>query len=137
MWNTKNNRMGDQKGFTLLEVMVALAIILIVLTALLGSQSQGMSLAIESKFQTTAALLARGRMSEIELMKDDEISSDSGDFDEDFSAYQWSLEVEQVDVPGIEAAQGHLLRLDLTVSLADNDKFQYTIRQYRFVNAQG
>jgi general secretion pathway protein I len=132
----KNRPAEDQRGFTLLEVMVALSIIIIVLTALLGTQSQGLSLAIESKFKTTAALLAREKMSQLEMMNDDEISSDSGEFDEDFSAYQWSLEVEQEEIPGIENAQGRLLRLDLTVSLGDDDKYQYTIRQYRFVNAR-
>lgn len=125
---------SNQKGFTLLEVMVALSIIVILLTALMGTQSQGMSLAIEAKFQITAALLARDKMAELEMLDDDEISSDSGDFGDDFSPYQWSLEVEQVDVPGTEAAQGHLLRLDLTVFLKDNEKYQYAIRQYRFVN---
>jgi general secretion pathway protein I len=125
---------SNQKGFTLLEVMVALAIILTVLTALIGNQSQGMSLAIEAKFQITAALLARDKMAEFEMIADDEISSDSGDFGDDFSPYQWSLEVEQVDIPGTETAQGHLLRLDLTVSQEDNEQYQYTIRQYRFVN---
>lgn len=124
----------NQKGFTLLEVMVALSIIVIVLTALLGTQSQGMSLAIESKFQTTAALLARDRMSQLEMVEDDEISSDSGDFGDDFAPYRWTLEVEQVDIPGIDAAEGRLLRIDLMVFIEDDDKFQFRIRQYRFVN---
>ena len=57
---------SNQKGFTLLEVMVALSIIVIVLTALMGTQSQGMSMAIESKFNITAALLARDKMSRLE-----------------------------------------------------------------------
>ena len=125
---------SNQKGFTLLEVMVALSIIVIVLTALMGSQSQGMSMAIESKFNTTAALLARDKMSRLELVEDDEISSDSGDFGDDFAPYRWNLEVEPVHIPGVEEADGRLLRLDLTVSLEDDDKLQFRIRQYRFVN---
>lgn len=127
-------RDSNQKGFTLLEVMVALTIIVIVLTALMGTQSQGMSLAIEAKFQITAALLARDRMSQLEMVEDDEISSDSGDFGDDFAPYQWKLEVEQVDIPGIDEAVGHLLRIDLMVFLEDDERYQYTIRQYRFVN---
>ena len=123
-----------QKGFTLLEVMVALSIIVIVLTALIGTQSQGMSMAIESKFNTTAALLARDKMSRLELVPDDEISSDSGDFGDDFAPYGWTLEVESLHIPGVEEADGRLLRLDLVVFLKDDDKFQYGIRQYRFVD---
>ena len=125
---------SNQKGFTLLEVMVALSIIVIVLTALIGTQSQGMSMAIESKFNTTAALLARDKMSRLELVPDDEISSDSGDFGDDFASYGWTLEVEPLHIPGVEEADGRLLRLDLVVFLKDDDKFQYGIRQYRFVN---
>ena len=125
---------SNQKGFTLLEVMVALSIIVIVLTALIGTQSQGMSMAIESKFNTTAALLARDKMSRLELVPDDEISSDSGDFGDDFAPYGWTLEVEPLHIPGVEEADGRLLRLDLVVFLKDDDKFQYGIRQYRFVN---
>lgn len=125
---------SNQKGFTLLEVMVALSIIVIVLTALMGAQSQGMSMAIESKFNITAALLARDKMSRLELVEDDEISSDSGDFGDDFAPYRWSLEVEPLQIPGVEEADGRLLRLDLTVFLEDDDKPQFRIRQYRFVN---
>jgi general secretion pathway protein I len=123
-----------QNGFTLLEVMVALSIIVIVLTALIGTQSQGMSMAIESKFNTTAALLARDKMARLELVPDDEISSDSGDFGDDFAPYGWILEVEPLHIPGVEEADGRLLRLDLVVFLKDDDKFQYGIRQYRFVD---
>lgn len=126
-------RDSTQNGFTLLEVMVALSIIVIVLTALIGTQSQGMSMAIESKFNTTAALLARDKMSRLELVEDDEISSDSGDFGDDFAPYQWKLEVEPLQIPGLEEADGRLLRLDLTVFLETNDKVQFMIRQYRFV----
>ena len=55
MWNLKQR----VEGFTLLEVMVAMAIIAIAMTAVLNSQSQSISLASEAKFSTTAALLAR------------------------------------------------------------------------------
>jgi prepilin-type N-terminal cleavage/methylation domain-containing protein len=49
-------------GFTLLEVMVAMSIIAIALTAVLGSQSQSVSLASEAKFNTTAPLLAQSKI---------------------------------------------------------------------------
>ena len=43
----------DGAGFTLLEVMIAVAIIAIALMAVLGSQTQGLSLAGESRFNRT------------------------------------------------------------------------------------
>ncbi|NIP42655.1 MAG: type II secretion system protein, partial [Gammaproteobacteria bacterium] len=42
------------KGFTLLEVMIAVALIAIALTTLLGSQSQSVSFANSAKFETMA-----------------------------------------------------------------------------------
>ena len=60
--------------------MVAMSIIAVVLTAILGSQSQSLSLAGEAKFSTTASLLAQGKMAEIEMENPQELISDSGDF---------------------------------------------------------
>jgi general secretion pathway protein I len=48
----------SNRGFTLLEVMIAVALIAIALTTLLGSQSQSVSFANSAKFETMAALLA-------------------------------------------------------------------------------
>jgi general secretion pathway protein I len=53
------------QGFTLLEVMVAMAIIAIAMTAVLNSQSQSISLASEAKFSTTATLLAQMKIAEM------------------------------------------------------------------------
>jgi type II secretion system protein I len=64
------------KGFTLLEVMIAVALIAIALTTLLGSQSQSVSFANSAKFETTAALLAQSKMSEMILQGPDAISSE-------------------------------------------------------------
>ena len=58
----------ENSGFTLLEVMIAMAIIAIALVAVFGSQSQSLSLANEAKFSTTAALLAQSKMAEIETL---------------------------------------------------------------------
>ena len=81
----------EPAGFTLLEVMVAMAIIAIALTAVFGSQSQSLTLASEAKFSTTAAFLAQSKMAEIEAQKPEDLTSDSGDFGEDFPGYLWEL----------------------------------------------
>jgi type II secretion system protein I len=81
-------------GFTLLEVMVAVAIIAMALVAALGSQSQSVSLAGEAKFATTAAFLAQRKMAEFETMKPEDLGSGSGDFGDDFPGYQWEADVD-------------------------------------------
>lgn len=122
-----------EHGFTLLEVMVSLSIMAIALTALLASQSQSLSLASEAKFCTTAALLAQSKIAEIEVIKPEDLRSDSGVFGEDFSNYQWDLKVNDVSFAGKDNFPDFLKQIDLEVSWGENKQYQYRLRHYRFV----
>ncbi len=120
-------------GFTLLEVMIAVAIIAIALMAVLGSQSQGLSLAGESIFNRTASLLAQGKMAEIEAVKDQrDLNSDSGDFGDEFPGYTWQLSVNDVFFEGVEKLSDRLKQIDLEVSWGSDELYQYRLRLYRF-----
>jgi len=120
-------------GFTLLEVMIAVAIIAITLMAVLGSQSQGLSLAGESIFNRTATLLAQGKMAEIEAVKDQrDLNSDSGDFGDEFPGYIWQLSVDEVLFDGAEKISDRLKQIDLEVSWGSDELYQYRLRLYRF-----
>jgi general secretion pathway protein I len=120
-------------GFTLLEVMIALAIIAITLVTLLASQSQSLSLASEAKFNTTAALLAQSKIAEVEAENPEDLASDSGDFGEDFPNYHWDLTVSYLGFAGAEEALDYLRQIDLVVSWGEQDQYQYRLRLYRFV----
>jgi general secretion pathway protein I len=120
-------------GFTLLEVMVAMAIIAIALTAVFGSQSQSLTLASEAKFSTTAAFLAQSKMAEIEARKPEDLTSDSGDFGEDFPGYLWELSLKDATFDEPEGVSDDLKQIDLTVRWEDNDQYAYRLRLYRFV----
>jgi len=91
MFKKKENR-----GFTLLEVMIAVAILAMVVV--FQSQSQSISMAGNARFLTTASLLAQGRMAEIEAAAVTGISSGSGDFGEDYPDYIWRVEVTDTDL---------------------------------------
>jgi len=120
-------------GFTLLEVMIAVAIIAIALMAVLGSQSQGLSLAGESRFNRTATLLAQGKMAEIEAVKDQrDLNSDSGDFGDEFPGYIWQLSVDEVLFDGAEKISDRLKQIDLEVSWGSDELYRYRLRLYRF-----
>ena len=119
-------------GFTLLEVMVAMAIIAIALTAVLGSQSQSVSLASEAKFNTTAPLLAQSKIAEIEVAEQSDLAGDSGDFGEDFPGYTWELSVEDIVFEEPENVSDLLKRIDLKVSWGEEELYQYRLRLYRF-----
>lgn len=119
-------------GFTLLEVMVAIALIAIALMAVLGSQSQSVSLAGEARFNTTAALLAQSKMAEIESQDPEDLTADSGDFGEDFPGYTWKLAVSNVTLDRPENVSDHLKQVDLTVAWGEDEEFLYALRIYRF-----
>ena len=120
---------GD-KGFTLLEVMIAVALIAIALTTLLGSQSQSVSFANSAKFETMAALLAQSKMSEIAVQDRDELNSGSGDFGEDYPGYAWEVTVSDISIEGVENISDYLKQVDLTVTWG---VFNYNVRLYQYV----
>jgi general secretion pathway protein I len=125
---TKN---GAHKGFTLLEVMIAVSLIAIALTTLLGSQSQSVSFANSAKFETMAALLAQSKMSEIAAMPDkDALSSDSGDFGDDYPGYTWEVTLSDISIEGVDNISDYLKQIDLTVTWG---VFSYNLRLYHYV----
>lgn len=129
MWKSRTHKVS---GFTLLEVMIATAIIAIALVAALGSQSQSVSLANEAKFSTTVAFLAQKKMAELEAEDLEELRSDTGDFGEDFPGYRWESEVDDATLEGLEKVSDHIKRIRLTVYGAEDDGYQYRLNLYRF-----
>jgi general secretion pathway protein I len=120
------------RGFTLLEVMIAVAILAIALVTLLGSQSQSVSFAHSAKFETMAALLAQSKMSEITIQAADSLSSDSGDFGEDYPGYTWEATVSDVSYEGLDAISDYLKQIDLAVTWGT---LSYNLRLYHYVAA--
>lgn len=118
-----------QKGFTLLEIMIAVAIIAIALTALLGSQSQSVYFANSAKFETMATLLAQSKMSELVLEDSFSLSSNSGDFGDDFPGYAWKATVNDIVIEGIDVSD-YLKQIDLVVTWGVH---RYDLRLYHYV----
>jgi len=112
--------------------MIAVAIIAIALTTLLGSQSQSVSFANSAKFETMAALLAQSKMSEITVQSADSLSSDSGDFGEDYPGYAWEVMVSDISIEGSGAIADYLKQIDLTVTWGT---LNYSLRLYHYVAA--
>lgn len=115
----------QEAAFTLLEVMVAVAVIAMSFTALLASQSQSLSLAAASRFETVAALLARQKLTELSAADFAGLSGGSGDFGEDFAEYHWKTEVSELteDETGIKGSGGLLKLVELTISRDERETF--------------
>ncbi|MEN8199414.1 MAG: type II secretion system protein [Thermodesulfobacteriota bacterium] len=117
-------------GFTLLEVVIAMAILAIALTSLFGSQSASVALATETRFNVQAPLLARMQLSR--LQAEENVSDDSGDFGEEFPGFQWQLRVEDlasIDSELLETLDGKLQHLILVVSFGQ-ELFSYELESY-------
>jgi general secretion pathway protein I len=94
-----------QGGFTLLEVMVAFAILSLTLVVMLGIVTNNVRATNHAKLTTTATFLARGKMIDVEdqvlyngFTTDNEKAS--GTFKDDgFPHIRWETAIERVELP--------------------------------------
>lgn len=94
------NYRKDQRGFTLLEIVVALTIAAISLPVILQAFSRGAKAHSLIENKTTAFYLLRLRMAEIEMLGNLEPGSEEGEFGTD-SRFTWSSEVAEADTEGL------------------------------------
>ena len=94
---------GENQGFTLLEVLVAMAILSIGLIVIIELFSGGLRLGRTAEEYTKAVGHARMKLEEISLAKSLEEGIEEGEFDRE---YRWQVEVKKVDLlpPGRETS---------------------------------
>jgi general secretion pathway protein I len=118
-------------GFTLLEVMIALAVMSIVLVSVYRMHSQSLTMNTAARFYTLAPLLAQNKMAELETLSSEGFPDDSGDFGEQYPGYSWRTSLSNVSSEVLGEVADDLKRFDLTISY-NNDQFSHSIRTYRF-----
>lgn len=91
----------NQNGFTLLEIVVALAIAAIALPMLLRAFSDGTKRYSLIENRTTALYLLRLKMAEIEMNGYSALASEEGDFGTD-SRFKWASEVVDTETDGLK-----------------------------------
>jgi len=113
-------------GFTLLEVMIALAIVGTVLVALLGLGNRTIAVSERIQRLTQATMLAQAKMTEVELAASAAAQmtpqDEEGVFEEPFTEYRWQSRftptpldrVQQVVVTVIWGDEAHNEAVDLT-----------------------
>jgi len=113
MWKKKRNHRAAG-GFSLLEIVVAMALISIALLAVSRLQSRNMDLQWEARFLTTARYLAQDRIARIEALAQPEPGTASGAFGEDFPGYGYREEITAVE------GTDRLYRVTVSVTLSEN-----------------
>lgn len=119
-------------GFTLLEIMVAIALISIVLVTVLRLNSQTIAMNSHAKFYTTAPLLLQQKINEMDLEGDYEGLARSGDFGEEHPGYSWELSVTDVFSDTLGSVSQQLKKFDWTVYF-NQGRFVYRSSVIRFV----
>jgi len=111
-----------QKGFTLLEVMIALAVISISLTVLIHSQNASIGRTFHASSLSRAALLCRKVLSEIDMGKNINEGEWEGKEAAGNRIFSWSKRIEQSGIKGI---------VKVTVSVSWDGGGPFMIETYR------
>lgn len=97
---------GVQRGFTLLEVMIAVAILAMVLVSLLGLKNRSMQDVMKAERITTATLLAKRMMTEALIKKPLLLAEEEGEFSVEvygdmYKDYRWKKTIAPTPIPQI------------------------------------
>jgi general secretion pathway protein I len=119
-----NPRHSDRRrsgGFTLLEVMVALGIAALSLTAVTAAMSQMVDAASSMRERTYASWIAQNKIAEMRLSNVvPDVSEDSGEVE--FAGLEWTWQ-STVSETGVE----NLYRVDVAVSFVDSEAIIRTV----------
>ena len=119
-------------GFTLIEIIVTLAILSLGLPVLLQSFSNAANAQKNAEDKTTSLYLLKTRMAQIEIQGYPDIGQEDGDFGEN-SPYRWRSEV--YDVESDEFEEG-LRAVTLTITWLDRGKAESTSMTTYIANRQ-
>lgn len=92
------------KGFTLLEIMIAVAIMVVAFTAILSVQQGSLRATDRAKILNTVAMLAKAEMTETEVKMEGKAFSElkdeeEGGFPEPYQDYRWKRVIKEVEFP--------------------------------------
>ena len=93
--------MRRRDGFTLIEILLALAILGGSFTVLLMAHAAALRQEARARRLMTATLLARELLTRTEVEGVPELGADRGDFGEAFPAYTWERQVENTEFEGV------------------------------------
>jgi general secretion pathway protein I len=113
----KRTNGSDESGFSLLETMIALAIIGIALVTLLGLANRSIDTNGRLQKITQATLLAQEKMTEIEVLtsQGSDFQNEEGTFENPFAEFRWRTTYEETPLPVV-------MQVTVTVAWGDEQK---------------
>jgi general secretion pathway protein I len=120
------------RGFTLLEVMIAVSIVAIVLLAVYRVHSQTLLMNHAASFYTVAPLLAQNKLAELQMMPPEDLVDESGNFGENFPGYSWEVAIQPVETEVLESEAENLKRIDLKLDFNKGERI-YSVRTFRYM----
>jgi prepilin-type N-terminal cleavage/methylation domain-containing protein len=96
-----------EEGFTLLEVMIAMAIMMVAFASILMVQSSSIEASIKAKRMNVVGMLAKSLMIDTELMFQGKPfaelkKEEAGQFKEPYQDYAWKRTVKEVKFPNLD-----------------------------------
>jgi len=95
------NSFRRAKGFTLIEILAALVLIMVVIPVVMKGISIVTAAASDVTHKSVAASLAESQLAEIVLQKQWQSSSLTGDFGKEYPGYRWRMDSLNWTEPGL------------------------------------
>ncbi len=129
----KNSGTGlrNSQGFTLIEIMVALAVVAIVFVSFYKLFSQAISADGAARFYTVAPLLAQQKMDEINGGIISATDGETGAF-ENHAEYTWQARITDLTSESLGKAVSDLKQVDIIISGQDDTR-NFSLRSYVFL----
>jgi len=123
---TVDSMTGGRRGFTLVEVLVATAVLATALLAALTAFSMASRVTGAARNDTLLSFLAQEKLAQIQLAGREELSPGTiaGDFGPDYPGYEWKLTFHEAD-------DHNVIRIDLIIAAPEAGR----IRETRFSTA--
>lgn len=138
-YRIKEKHLLSVAGFTLLEMMVAVAVMAISLTTVYKLHAQTIRLNALARFNAVAPLLAQERIALIDSKPLEDADNDSGNFEDGFENYAFDVTVEDTPSEYLEISSdlgkdsGFIIK-KITVEITEgNGQETYRLTTYRMM----